>query len=521
MCGFLDNAKAFDRIWHEGLFYKLHKLGLTGKVWQLIKHNYSNSFSFVSHSGEISNVYPVKQGVGQGRVMSAWFFLVYINDLIAMLRSAQCGIYVYGQHMPAILLADDTTIISTSPSGLQRLLNIVNLYADKWRLTYNATKSKIVIFQKSKTVLSFEYSLGETALELFPSVTYGGILLTYNLLCKTRVDDYCRKARQHVNSLRPLGLNQSGLHPATCVKIWQRFVLKTSFYGCELLSNIHGKDIILLETTQRYFARCVQGMDKRSSTGSTIANLGLISMIGYIDQCKLQFIGSLFNMKCNTSPKHIFCAFIGTTNQDELNSKTICGDLVSVLYKYNLENYMYTYLQFGSFPVKSLWNKILRKAVFEKEECEWIHAVTLNTGLSRYRAIHSKLKLQEYWMLTYVYPKQKVQLQFCITVLSRAKISKECPLCIKHAYDYDKHIILHCESLLAQRNNFFNFLIDELDVDTYVRLEMQDEDDLICTLFGANNTFNQNIDIEMKHRIMITFALFVYLLKPHLQYIWL
>ena len=33
---FLDVAKAFDSVWQDGLFYKLHKIGLKGKFWKIL-----------------------------------------------------------------------------------------------------------------------------------------------------------------------------------------------------------------------------------------------------------------------------------------------------------------------------------------------------------------------------------------------------------------------------------------------------------------------------------------------------
>lgn len=92
---FLDNEKAFDRIWHNGLFYKLHELGIRGNILRLIINSYSNSFSFVRYEGEKSDIFPVKQGIGQGRVMSSWFFLVYINDLITSLNSKMWSIEIW------------------------------------------------------------------------------------------------------------------------------------------------------------------------------------------------------------------------------------------------------------------------------------------------------------------------------------------------------------------------------------------------------------------------------------------
>ena len=35
--GFFDSRKAFDTVWRKGLMIKLHELGVTGRIWRLIK----------------------------------------------------------------------------------------------------------------------------------------------------------------------------------------------------------------------------------------------------------------------------------------------------------------------------------------------------------------------------------------------------------------------------------------------------------------------------------------------------
>jgi hypothetical protein len=41
---FLDMQKAYDKVWHAGLFWKLHKNGgITGKLWRIIHELYANS----------------------------------------------------------------------------------------------------------------------------------------------------------------------------------------------------------------------------------------------------------------------------------------------------------------------------------------------------------------------------------------------------------------------------------------------------------------------------------------------
>ena len=39
---FFDISKAFDRVWHKGLLYKIEKLGITGEFLHWLKVTYQN-----------------------------------------------------------------------------------------------------------------------------------------------------------------------------------------------------------------------------------------------------------------------------------------------------------------------------------------------------------------------------------------------------------------------------------------------------------------------------------------------
>ena len=163
---FLDNQKAFDRIWHDGLFLKLKDLGVIGKLWNILFMSYKQASAHVQYNGFISNNFAISQGVGQGRVISAWFFSLYINDLISELKAVNSGISINDLNIRAILLADDTTLLSTSAHGLQRLLDYVQNYACRWRLMYNGTKSCFMLLDGHKQNNSeISTRLGETFIE--------------------------------------------------------------------------------------------------------------------------------------------------------------------------------------------------------------------------------------------------------------------------------------------------------------------------------------------------------------------
>ena len=76
---FLDLSKAFDKVWHDGLMYKLKRLGICGKYYMLIYSFLNDRHKTVVHNGQCLNWSKIKVGASQGSIMGPLFFLVYIN----------------------------------------------------------------------------------------------------------------------------------------------------------------------------------------------------------------------------------------------------------------------------------------------------------------------------------------------------------------------------------------------------------------------------------------------------------
>ena len=89
----MDLAKAFDKVPHQRLLYKLKFYGIKNQTLTWISAFLSNRTQTVVLDGESSDIAPVTSGVPQGIVLGHVLFLVYINDLSEYMKSSQLRLF--------------------------------------------------------------------------------------------------------------------------------------------------------------------------------------------------------------------------------------------------------------------------------------------------------------------------------------------------------------------------------------------------------------------------------------------
>ena len=118
---FIDFTNAFDYVVKENMWYKLLKLGIRGKIINVIKSMYNNIKSRVKYENLLSNDFTCLLEVRQGECLSPFLFSMYVNDLEEILVSNDFkGIEIGMLKLFLLLYADDMIIFSESEDGLQR-----------------------------------------------------------------------------------------------------------------------------------------------------------------------------------------------------------------------------------------------------------------------------------------------------------------------------------------------------------------------------------------------------------------
>jgi hypothetical protein len=122
-----------------------------------------------------------------------------INSLISALHGLNIGPHIRDLHIPCVILADDTSLIASTPSTLQTQLNVVTDYASKWRLKFNPSKSCIIYFttkrnrRKPDTEKIFLLGNNGLPINITDENTYAGVKITDRSSSESAISRACTK----------------------------------------------------------------------------------------------------------------------------------------------------------------------------------------------------------------------------------------------------------------------------------------------------------------------------------------
>ena len=193
---FLDVSSAFDKVWHNGLLAKLNQIGVEGTFLDTICSYLADRKQVVVVDGVKSETLETKAGVPQGSRLGPLLFIIYMNDIVDDIES------------DILIFADDTSLLAsgTDPAETVQQLNRdlvkISLWANKWKVIFNAKKSKDIIFSKKCLNNSPPLLFNDTVIDRVNTHKHLGLFLTSNLDFSFQINEVCLKANRKLAVLR-------------------------------------------------------------------------------------------------------------------------------------------------------------------------------------------------------------------------------------------------------------------------------------------------------------------------------
>ena len=260
---FLDFAKAFDKVSHQGLLEKAYFYGIRGHTFKWIKSFLDNRSQQVVIDGHFSIDAKITSGVPQGSVLGPLLFLIYINDLPNCVQNSVCRLF-----------ADDCILyqrIRTSQDSdkLQADLDQLQKWESIWFMEFNTSKCQAIsITNKIKPIIS-RYQVHGHILEQVNCAKYLGIYIDSKLTLNTHVNAIVKKA----NSTRAFLARNI---PRCCRKVKQMayttYIRPTVEYASPVWDPHTKRNTNKIEMVQRRCACYVTGNFDRTSSVTSMLN---------------------------------------------------------------------------------------------------------------------------------------------------------------------------------------------------------------------------------------------------------
>ncbi|BES87875.1 Retrotransposon protein [Nesidiocoris tenuis] len=249
---FTDTEKAFDRVWHPGLLYKLKPL-LPDTYYRIILSFLTGRTFHVKCDDAHSSSGSIRASVPQGSVWGPILYLVYVGDIPTRLGTS------------SFMFADDHAVLSRNSSGttasrtLQDLADDIQHWTHQWRISINSEKSCTATFTLKHNYQTLPIMLNNANVPSADVVRYLGIHLQQRLTFSAHISELLKRIRTRIHLLKPLlgptsvlSLEYKRLLYLTMIKpIWQ--------YGCSVWGLACASQIKRIQTQQNRVLRLISG----------------------------------------------------------------------------------------------------------------------------------------------------------------------------------------------------------------------------------------------------------------------
>lgn len=248
---FLDVTQAFDKVWIEGLLFKL-KLNLPYPYYEVLKSYLSDRHFMIKLNEELTSIHDIKSGVPQGSVLGPLLYTLYTSDFPAT------------ENVTVATFADDTVLLAshenpaTASNHLQNALSEVDKWLRRWKIQANSTKSTQVTFTNRRDQCP-PVLLNGQQLPADDSAKYLGIHLDKRLTWRKHIFTKRKQLGLQFTKMYWLIGKHSKLSLNNKLTVYKAVLKPIWLYGIQLWGSAAKSNIAIIQRFQSKVLRVITG----------------------------------------------------------------------------------------------------------------------------------------------------------------------------------------------------------------------------------------------------------------------
>jgi hypothetical protein len=284
---FFDIEKAFDKVWHYGLIYKLIEYKIPNFIVKWVFNYLKDRKMYVRINDETSEKKLLQTGVPQGGVLSPILFSIFINNIpIKNVKNVSCS----------LLFADDlATMFFYSKEGkvkhvIANYLKDIEKWLVKWKLKMSGTKCSYMCFSKSSTKVNFVLKLFDEVIPYNKSCVFLGVMFDDKLSFNLHLEYILKKIFNRQNLLKILAHRKWRLSYSTLLMIYYSLIRSlidyVSFIGTTLSESIR----IKFQRIQNQAIKTIYHCPLLTNLKKLEEEIGLINISGRMNSLTVRYL---------------------------------------------------------------------------------------------------------------------------------------------------------------------------------------------------------------------------------------
>ena len=280
---FCDISKAFDRVWHKGLLFKLRSIGFSEHIVAWFEDYLLNRQQRVCIKGVSSSWKYVTAGVPQGSIFGPTLFLIYINDIVHELAS---NIRLFANDTSLYIIVDNPVNAALHLNAdLQKIYN----WALLWLVDFHPNKTVSLIESRKRNKPDHPpLFMGNTQIKEVKKHKHLGLIFNSDGQWTQYISYISEKAWKRIGSLRR---NKFILDKLSLLKLYVTYIrsLLVVWDHC----SVENKRI--LESIQIEASRIITGATKLCSIQKLYDDTGLQTLQARRSNAKLSHLYKIIN----------------------------------------------------------------------------------------------------------------------------------------------------------------------------------------------------------------------------------